>query len=872
MADNTLQLAFSADTTALDTAKEKIASLGEGLPSVGNLIKGLGQSFMDLPGTIGLGVAALTAFAAAAAALGESAMASINNLMEMSSATGVSVQNLQVMKTAMSLTGESSDELGEMLNHLNRTVDAAQDPTSRASVAMKMLGISQQELAKGDTAEIMQHVAQVLNQMAPGANKAALEMQIFGKSGADADEAIKSLADNTDRAKQILADHGAVTDEDVQSQKSLNGAITEAKAVFEGIGLAVLRQVVPAITSLAQWFDNVTKISGPLAQTVIALWNGMKELGSAVGELISPIIGAWEATMNMSKGLIQTVQGTSALSQGLSNLRTVFGVVVTAVKVVEVAMVAAEAAVISFAEAVMRVDGALNSLVHGHLSEAAHAFDGFTDQIKKNIQAVKDYSNSEFSNQLETAATSTQKVATSTDTATKSVGSLSAAYKVLEAQHTVNELNAKWAGQKEILAGAIQGLQQYRDAEQDVEIEAEKAMLRQQGASSEQIRAAEIAMRGANAAKQATSEQVAGLNVLSQLQQQYNDLKNHETIIDKANADIANDPRMTEALKQKILAQAQANQEEQNSQSVKKMIADLEGQVTKGIDSETAAMRLSTNQLTLYNKELKLKQQLEKDEQGKPVEVQKQLEAAYQKTVKILEQENQQVQQLQQSWQGFGMGAVQAIQNTANEAQNLYKIGGQLVTQFNTDLANAFIKMAQGGKDAFGELIASIGQMIAQQLLKFAITQAELGILSAFGITGQSAATLLGAAPVKSAKGNAFAGGNVTAFASGGVLDGPQMVPMALMGEAGPEAVMPLSRDSQGRLGVSTGGGSSSSGGGSVVHFHAPSITINSNQPAEQVGQQVRKQLKVHQQATLATIRQQKRPGGALHHSAPMLQ
>ncbi|MEY8838894.1 phage tail tape measure protein [Cribrihabitans sp. XS_ASV171] len=59
------------------------------------------------------------------------------------------------------------------------------------------------------------------------------------------------------------------------------------------------------------------------------------------------------------------------------------------------------------------------------------------------------------------------------------------------------------------------------------------------------------------------------------------------------------------------------------------------------------------------------------------------------------------------------------------------------------------------------------------------------------------------------AKGNAFSGGKVTAFADGGVVGGPTMFPMAggkmgLMGEAGAEAIMPLKRIN-GKLGVEGG-------------------------------------------------------------------
>jgi phage-related minor tail protein len=68
------------------------------------------------------------------------------------------------------------------------------------------------------------------------------------------------------------------------------------------------------------------------------------------------------------------------------------------------------------------------------------------------------------------------------------------------------------------------------------------------------------------------------------------------------------------------------------------------------------------------------------------------------------------------------------------------------------------------------------------------------------------------------ALGGAFSGGReITPFARGGVVRGPTLFPMAngagLMGEAGPEAIMPLRRGPDGRLGVSGSGG----GGGGVV-------------------------------------------------------
>ena len=60
-------------------------------------------------------------------------------------------------------------------------------------------------------------------------------------------------------------------------------------------------------------------------------------------------------------------------------------------------------------------------------------------------------------------------------------------------------------------------------------------------------------------------------------------------------------------------------------------------------------------------------------------------------------------------------------------------------------------------------------------------------------------------------KGASFSQGRVTPFANGGVVSGPVTFPMrggmGLMGEAGPEAIMPLARGADGKLGIRAAGG-----------------------------------------------------------------
>ena len=134
--------------------------------------------------------------------------------------------------------------------------------------------------------------------------------------------------------------------------------------------------------------------------------------------------------------------------------------------------------------------------------------------------------------------------------------------------------------------------------------------------------------------------------------------------------------------------------------------------------------------------------------------------------------------------------------------------------------ARGFSKsLSRGLRGALGDVIlegakfSDVLGSLAQSMIRNTFNQAMNPVTDAIGgfLTGGVTSLLSGILP--SANGNAFAGGRMTAFANGGVVGGPTLFPMrggtGLMGEAGPEAIMPLARGADGRLGVKAGGGQS---------------------------------------------------------------
>lgn len=138
-----------------------------------------------------------------------------------------------------------------------------------------------------------------------------------------------------------------------------------------------------------------------------------------------------------------------------------------------------------------------------------------------------------------------------------------------------------------------------------------------------------------------------------------------------------------------------------------------------------------------------------------------------------------------------GSGAMQGppmSEEMVAQQQAVEDLGDSISSTLSTTLAYA---------DSWGGAMRGIFASVFSGILQDAVIKP----------TGQAIAAALLAE-----NGHAFSGGNVLPFANGGVVGGPTYFPMAggrtgLMGEAGPEAVMPLARGADGKLGVKAAGG-----------------------------------------------------------------
>jgi hypothetical protein len=147
-------------------------------------------------------------------------------------------------------------------------------------------------------------------------------------------------------------------------------------------------------------------------------------------------------------------------------------------------------------------------------------------------------------------------------------------------------------------------------------------------------------------------------------------------------------------------------------------------------------------------------------------------------------------------------------------------------------LSSIAVQLIRGGDagNIFARALANIGEQMLSD--GFRMLLAGPGGSSGQGtslitsfitslLTGGSAGAPINLVP--SAKGNAFDRGQVIPFARGGMFNGPTLFPLGLAGEAGPEAILPLKRGSDGRLGVASAG----AGGGAGMTAIQQNINIH---------------------------------------------
>ena len=210
-------------------------------------------------------------------------------------------------------------------------------------------------------------------------------------------------------------------------------------------------------------------------------------------------------------------------------------------------------------------------------------------------------------------------------------------------------------------------------------------------------------------------------------------------------------------------------------------------------------------------------------------------------------------------------GIGQGIQDYFNSIKKGSEEVRAVVSKAFKSMEDAIVNFVMTGKLNFADFTRSILADMARIIVRQAILKP---LLSAFGfgdggVVSGGTSSASGEVTMDSFNklGNVYGKNGIQKFARGGVVHSPTIFPfkngIGLMGEAGSEAILPLKRTKQGKLGVESSGG-----GGNVVN-----VSVNAGGTSAQGNTMKANQLgKLIGTAIEAELIKQKRPGGILYN------
>jgi TP901 family phage tail tape measure protein len=288
-----------------------VEQLGRGLNGLQKQATGMRGAMQSLAGsTGGLGSALqMLVPALSVAGLGAMANGAINtadNLNDLRQKTGVSVEALSQFSTAANMSGTTIESVAGAMNKLNKGLAAG--AKSPAAGALRELGISATD-ATGklrSTDAIMLDVADRFTKMPDGAQKAALAMKLFGKSGADMVPMLNMGGDAISKLGVTMSgEFAAQADE-------FNDKLAIMQADFSRIGVSIGTALMPALSGLADVLGGIVDAFSKLPAPIQGLVGGIALLVGAfvvLAPLITSAIGLISAIGPAVAGIVAAFSG-----------------------------------------------------------------------------------------------------------------------------------------------------------------------------------------------------------------------------------------------------------------------------------------------------------------------------------------------------------------------------------------------------------------------------------------------------------------------------------------------------------------------------------------------------------------------------------
>lgn len=310
--------------SGFDDAEKQANQFGDELNATANDAENTGGKFEKLGGILkGIGAAMGTAFVGiSAAAVGASkALADMtvgasqyaDDILTMSTVTGMSTDSLQAYKYAAELVDTSLETLTGSMARNVRSMTSARDGTGAVADAYKTLGVSVTD-ANGtlrDSETVYWEAIDALKNVSNETERDALAMQLFGKSAQELNPLIEQGSEGIAKLTAEAESMGAVmSEESLQALGNFDDSMQRLKSGSEAAKNALGMVLLPQLQELA---DGGVGLLGEFTKGLNDAegdWTKISEvIGDTVGGLTEMLLEQLPNLIQLGLDIVSSVGG-----------------------------------------------------------------------------------------------------------------------------------------------------------------------------------------------------------------------------------------------------------------------------------------------------------------------------------------------------------------------------------------------------------------------------------------------------------------------------------------------------------------------------------------------------------------------------------
>lgn len=232
-----------------------------------------------------------------------------DEVSKLSQKTGLSTEALSELQYAAELSG--IEDLGASLVKFNRSISEAAQGTKTQAEAFKALGVSVKN-ADGSlksTEQLLGETANAFAGFSDGANKSAVAMALFGKTGADLipflNEGKKGLAEL--RAEAVAL--GLSIDEYTgRAAEQFNDNLDRLGKLSTGLGTRLATELTPQLVKVTDYLVEMAKEGD-------AVGSALEGLRAGIGVIVVPLSGLWNLLQTIVQAFVAVGAAAGALAR-----------------------------------------------------------------------------------------------------------------------------------------------------------------------------------------------------------------------------------------------------------------------------------------------------------------------------------------------------------------------------------------------------------------------------------------------------------------------------------------------------------------------------------------------------------------------------